>query len=643
MQVPRGPAVTARSLIIAFLLLWPNAWWLTQTEYVRYSDNGTTASLFFNAITLLLLLLAWNALIRRRRPTWALFPGEMVVIYIVIAIGTNLAGHDQLQILFLTITTVVRRGAPGTDYGDNIIPLLPGHLIPQDRQAVDDLFNGATTLYRWDHIQPWLGVLGWWTLFALLMVWVMLCMVALLRKQWDAERLTYPVAEVPLQMIADTRSLFRQPLLWVGFAIGMSGQLINLLHTLYPSVPEIPIAVRYFQAPDYPLRAAGNIPISSFPFAYGLAFLLPVQIGFSCWFFFLVSRAEMIFSWMAGYTDQTAYSFPYVRQQGVGAALGLALWLLWTARRSLRHAVRAAFGLEKADDAEEPMSYRTAVFGLALGLVGLIAFAMFAGMRLSTAIYYFAILLAIVLVVSRLRAEVGLPTFEFFHVGADEILNRIGGTQRWTGQEMGVMGLFYWLSRTHRQFPMQSQLDAIRLGQRTNTPLRSLNWVILAASGAGIIVAFWAYLHCVYQVGFESSKFYPSIVRSFGAAPWDRLSAYIKNPVQPDAGGIWAHLFGSVFVAFLAFMRSRFVAWPFHPAGYLVAASFGLFRLWLPIFVSWLVKVIVLRYGGLKGYRTAMGFFIGLVLGEFSAGMLRTILDLIFQLYLPARSGIGGL
>jgi len=59
--------------------------------------------------------------------------------------------------------------------------------------------------------------------------------------------------------------------------------------------------------------------------------------------------------------------------------------------------------------------------------------------------------------------------------------------------------------------------------------------------------------------------------------------------------------------------------------------------------VSWAVKCLVLRYGGLQGYRTAMGFFIGLVLGEFSAGMLRTILDLIFQLYLPAQSGIGGL
>ncbi len=90
-------------------------------------------------------------------------------------------------------------------------------------------------------------------------------------------------------------------------------------------------------------------------------------------------------------------------------------------------------------------------------------------------------------------------------------------------------------------------------------------------------------------------------------------------------------------------MRARFLWWPFHPAGYLVSGSFGLFRLWLPIFVSWLVKSLVLRYGGLRMYRQVLPFFLGLVLGEFGAGFIRTVLDLTFGLHLPAGSGIGGL
>ena len=42
--------------------------------------------------------------------------------------------------------------------------------------------------------------------------------------------------------------------------------------------------------------------------------------------------------------------------------------------------------------------------------------------------------------------------------------------------------------------------------------------------------------------------------------------------------------------------------------------------LWFSIFVGWLLKWIILRYGGLRAHRKAIPFFIGLVLGEFAAG-----------------------
>ena len=90
-------------------------------------------------------------------------------------------------------------------------------------------------------------------------------------------------------------------------------------------------------------------------------------------------------------------------------------------------------------------------------------------------------------------------------------------------------------------------------------------------------------------------------------------------------------------------MRTRFVWWPFHPVGYLVAGSFGLFLMWVPIFVTWLIKSLLLRYGGLSAYRAARPFFFGLIFGEFSAAFLRTVIDLVFNLHLPPTSGVGGL
>jgi hypothetical protein len=205
------------------------------------------------------------------------------------------------------------------------------------------------------------------------------------------------------------------------------------------------------------------------------------------------------------------------------------------------------------------------------------------------------------------------------------------------------MTLFFWLERTHRQFPMQTQVDALRIGRRTETPLRSLSFLILGASLLGTVAAFWAMLHSMSLLGYESAKFRGPAVRAFGHDPWNKLDSWITSPQPPDHGAVGAYLFGLGFTLFLAAMRARFFWWPFHPAGYMVSGSFGLFRLWLPIFASWLAKVLILRYGGLRAYRRFLPFFLGLILGEFAIGFLRTVLDLIFNLHLPPESGIGGL
>lgn len=628
--------------MLALALVPLNAWWLTQIEYVRYSDNATTSSLFFNAIAVLLLLLAANALLGRLRPRWVLAPGELVTVYLAVAVGSNLAGHDQMQILFTTITYVVRRSAVDPGWEQRLMPHVPPHLVLSDRAAVENLYYGESTLYRADHLAAWLEPLAWWTLLVLLVVWVMLCMAALMRKQWDSERLSYPIAEVPVQVITQAETLFRRPLLWGGFAVGAAGQTLNLLHALYPSIPGVPIGVQYYQAAEYPWRAAGSIPISSFPFAYGLTFLLPLQIGFSCWFFFWLSRLELVVAAMYGHTDWNG--FPYVRQQGVGAAIGFGLLVLWMARAHLRHAWRAALGLAKPRDEGEAMSYRVAVFGFLLGTAGLIGFAVaVAGMRLVTALYYFAVLLIIVLVVTRLRAEVGLPTFEFYQVGADEVLQRVSGTRAWSTGDLTAMSLFFWLTRTHRQFPMQTQIDGLRLARRCGMGLGGTTWLILGASVVGVLAAWWAFLHVMYRVGYESAHFQGPAIWAFGLDPWRKLDTWLQSPRPPDPGAVGAYFVGAGVVFFLAVMRQQFVGWPFHPAGYLVSGSFGLMRLWLPLFVSWLVKALLLRYGGLRAYRAALPFFLGLVLGEFSAGFLRTVLDLLFGLHLPPASGIGGL
>ena len=83
-------AITLRAVLLAVILIPLNAWWLIETEYVRYADNGTTSALFFNAVSLVLILLLLNALLSRVRPAWRFSPGELVVVYVVVSVATNL-------------------------------------------------------------------------------------------------------------------------------------------------------------------------------------------------------------------------------------------------------------------------------------------------------------------------------------------------------------------------------------------------------------------------------------------------------------------------------------------------------------------------------------------------------------------------
>ena len=81
--------------------------------------------------------------------------------------------------------------------------------------------------------------------------------------------------------------------------------------------------------------------------------------------------------------------------------------------------------------------------------------------------------------------------------------------------------------------------------------------------------------------------------------------------------------------ALLMFLRTRFLWWPLHPLGYVTADSWGMFNLWSCIFVAWVIKTIILRYGGLGSYRRAVPFFLGVALGDYIVGFIWSILSIL--------------
>jgi len=638
-QAPLSP-VSTRAVALGLLLIPPTAWWLAQVEYVRYSDTPTIPALFFHCLAMLLLLTGASAVMRRIRPAWALRREELVVVYALQVIGSNLAGHDQLQILFTTIAWPGAAATPENRWGETILPNIPPALLP-DSRALPALLSGHSSLYSDGHWQAWLLPIALWVTVVCVLAGTMLCLVSLLRRQWDHERLTYPLAEVPLGVVQPGRGIFADPRFWIGFSIAAGLQILALASVFVPAIPAPRMTPRYLYLSNMPWRAFGAIPICYYPFALGLAFLLPVQLSSSCLIFFLISRLQLVLAAAMGFTSRD--DFPYIDQQIGGAYLAFALFVLWTARGHLAAAWQQALKGDRPEDRTELLSYRASFIGFGAGLALLFGCMVVAGMRPSVAGAYLLLLFLIVLTVTRLRAEIGTPTIELYQKGADDILTRSLGAGSFSGRELGIFSLLFFLTRTHRQFPMQHQAHAARLASRVGLDQRRFAGALAAATVLGAVCAFWALLHVTYETGLNSGRFTGPAGWAFGQDPWQRMSRWVTTPAPPRAAANWAYFFGAAVTFLLVFLRARYLWWPLHPAGFVVSNSFALQRLWLPIFVSWALKCLILRYGGLKGYRAALPFFIGLVFGEFSAGLFRTILDLGFGLYLPVNSGIGGL
>ena len=73
---------------------------------------------------------------------------------------------------------------------------------------------------------------------------------------------------------------------------------------------------------------------------------------------------------------------------------------------------------------------------------------------------------------------------------------------------------------------------------------------------------------------------------------------------------------GGTVMGALMWARHRFVWWPLNPLGYTISANWKTGHILGAAFVAWLLKLLILKYGGPRMYRNLRPFFLGLILGE---------------------------
>ncbi len=629
---PDGPGsphgIRPRAIILGLLLIPPAGRWIFEGEIVRYTF-ATWAAPFYNAVFILFLLtlvsLAGSRLLRRRLLTGS----ELLCVYVMVSVASALISTDMLGILITIMGFPARFATSENRWQELFRGNLPEWLMVHDRKALTGFYEGGESFFRPEVLRIWLAPSLWWMLYASALFLMYLSLANLLRRQWaDAERLTFPIVQLPVAMAEDPKRFFTHRLMWAGFLIAGGITLMNGLHLLIPAIPEIPVKRRPFDIFTVPpWNAVPRVSVSFYFFAITLGFLMPLDLSFSIWAFFFLYLGQRIGSAAAG-IDYFEHLKP--ADQSFGAFMAIGAIALWGARGHLMRALRCAAGVEdRGYDAGEAMGYRATFALLGASAVFMVCFMVAAGMTWLIAVLSLTILAALGIIISRIRAELGFPVHDLHAMGPHDVLTRLIGPENIPKPALGALSLFYWQDRVFRSHPMPHQLEALRLAGDAAAVRRRMMRAVLAAGLTGIPVAFLVYLSGFYELGAATAR-----VKEWGTGyGWEtfpRLQTWLTDPAAASHGSLPMVGLGAVIALALSLARTRLVGFPLHPLGFAVAPSWGVWHLWMPIFIGSMCKAVVLRTGGLKLYRSATMFFFGLMLGEFVVGCGWTLFGIAF-------------
>ena len=332
-----APCFTPRSAIIGLLFSLLNIYWIVQVETLVYwnAAHPTTISLFSNAVFSLLFLVLFNLCLRYFAPHLQLGQGELLAVYAMVCSASAISGHGMMQIVVSLIGHAFWYASPENDWQALIFPYLPRWLTVADKQVLSGYYEGKSSLYQIEHIKVWAVPVLSWSSFIFALVFSMLCINLLLRKQWvNIEKLSYPIVQLPYRIITQPVELFKNKYLWIGLTIAGGIDLLNGLSYLYPVLPSLPIKIHHVSIfEEKPWSALGGIPVSFYPLVIGLAFLTPLDLSFSCWFFFWFWRMERVLGSMMGWTQT---GFPFLTEQATGGYIALCVIALWASRITSR-------------------------------------------------------------------------------------------------------------------------------------------------------------------------------------------------------------------------------------------------------------------------------------------------------------------
>jgi hypothetical protein len=572
-----------------------------------------------------------NLPVVRSGQTMALNRAELILVYVMLLVVSGLCTMGMSQQLLPAITALFYYATPENGWLEKLLPLLPEHrLLVDDGDDNRGFYEGVEGLAPVDY-GAWVEPLIWWSVLLLSLYVVMVSVAVILRRQWvERERLPYPLMQLSVAFVGHERrdrlinGLFRRRALWIGILIPVVVGSLKALHDYNDGVPAPTLEWRqdFFGANRLRLHLRFSL--------IGFSYLIHTQVAAGIWVFHLLTKIELRGLQLAGIGSYapSAYSVnehALLAFQGGGALVAMVLMGLWVARHHLRDVFGKALGRRpEVDDGDEILSYRSAVFGLVGGIFVMIGWLAIMGTPLWVGALLVVVALIMFIGVTRVLAEAGLATVRTPLTAPDFILQGFGSQMIGSSGVLNL-GLAHVWCADLRMFLLAVVANGLKLIDGMDRRSRRL---VLRGIGLAIVIgavgSCWMVLHLAWVHGavnldnwrFKSgpSYLFNTVVRSL-----DQTAVY--------GTGLATFAGGGVAMVFLTWLRHRLPWWPLHPIGFPIGANYLMNYIWFSVFLAWLIKLMVLRFGGANAFRHSQVFFLGLIAGEALCDGLWLIVD----------------
>jgi hypothetical protein len=463
--------------------------------------------------------------------------------------------------------------------------------------------------------EAWRAPLFAWSLFALMLYFTMLGMALLLHRQWvQNEHLSFPDLQMPMAVTESGKGqpggrILRNVPLLVGLGISAFVRCLNGLNFYYPTiVPEVPL-VSFITVPFIGWLW---LPIN---FVYiGLAFLTPLDVSFSIWFFhllFLLSQG--LANWLglsaAGATDFGALYYTC----SSGGFLTIAAYYVWRVLKQVRTMT--------ADHRKEALCY---LGWVVIGVAGMTAWLMAAGVGPGWSVAWVITFLLAVVVMARAVSEAGVFNTQVLADPGPTFANSLGLAEVMGPRNVCVMAFQGYANGGDwgRGYLMPNFMQSLKLCVDDRWPKGRVMLALFVAAALAIPISLYAGMTLLYEKGANLS--------AAGVGEWNfrvgnvqalqNPASWVQHPLTPQVKTINRLVFAGFAggTAAIIYLRSLFYWLPFHPLGFLLCGGFVARTLFLSTLIGWACKSLILRYGGGQLFSRMRYLFIGLILGDFT-------------------------